>query len=123
MNTVYIASSWRNARHDDVVAALTAAVLPIYDYRTAGPDGAGFAWSLIDPACENWTADQYRAALQHPLARAAFQRDADALRDAIALVAVTPLGVSSALETGIAIQRHIPVFVVLTEGVRADLMM
>ena len=40
---VYVASSWRNTFYPAVIATLTAADVPHYDFRNP-PNGAGFGW-------------------------------------------------------------------------------
>lgn len=45
---VYVASSWRNPRQPEVIAALRAAGVDCYDFRN--PEGrTGFSWSEVKP--------------------------------------------------------------------------
>lgn len=93
---VYVASSFRNARQPEVVRALRAAGHEVYDFHEA----PGFHWSDIDPNWEQWTPDQMRVALQHELAKEAFESDQRALDWCDAVVYVLPCGKSASLELG-----------------------
>lgn len=103
---IYVASSWRNARQPTVVAALRAAGHEVYDFRhpnVQGPPDAphtGFAWSDIDSGWQDWTIEQYRSALSHPVAERGFGADFAAMRWADAFVYVLPCGRSASLELG-----------------------
>lgn len=97
---VYVASSWRNEFQPDVVVALRSAGHDVYDFRNPAPGDCGFHWSEIDPNWERWGPDQYIAGLKHPLARAGFRSDMDALTACDACVLVLPSGRSSHLELG-----------------------
>ena len=72
---IYVASSWRNLLQPAIVLALQRCGHRCYDFKNPIPDWtgeglappeAGFAWSSIDPNWKNWTAAEYRQALQHP---------------------------------------------------------
>ena len=66
MAKIYVASSWRNQHQPQVVSFLREQGHEVYDFRH--PAGkTGFQWSQIDEDWENWSTDQYRAALEHPL--------------------------------------------------------
>jgi nucleoside 2-deoxyribosyltransferase len=97
---IYVASSWRNAHQPAVVAALRAAGHEVYDFRNPRPGDHGFAWSALDPAWQSWTPEESRAALEHPVARAGFKNDMDALQACDACVLVLPCGRSAHLELG-----------------------
>lgn len=98
---VYVASSWRNPLQAEVVRLLRASGFEVYDFM----DADGFRWSSIDPEWRSWTADQYVAALEHPLAKKGFKRDMDALEACDACVLVLPSGRSAHLEMGWAAGR------------------
>jgi hypothetical protein len=102
MTYVYVASSWRNRYQQAVCSTLKAAGIEHYDFRNP-EGGTGFAWSSIDPDWERWTAGQYIAALDHPLAVAGFNSDMDALKRATHTVLVLPCGRSAHLELGWAV--------------------
>lgn len=101
---VYVASSWRNTRQPEVVAALRKARHDVYDFRhPSGPESGGFSWSEIDPKWKDWTQDEYVRALSHPIAVAGFEADMNALKECDACVLVMPCGRSAHLELGWAI--------------------
>jgi len=98
---VYLASSWRNTRQPDAVCLLRQAGHQVYDFRNP-PGGIkdGFRWSEIDPDWRSWTAAQYRANLQTPLAKRGFNSDFDGMRWAEVGVLLLPCGRSAHLELG-----------------------
>jgi nucleoside 2-deoxyribosyltransferase len=97
---VYVASSWRNQEQPSVVEALRQAGHEVYDFRNPAPGNKGFHWSEIDPDWQKWTSEQYRKALDHPVAEDGFALDMQALVDCDAVVAVQPFGRSASLELG-----------------------
>lgn len=96
---IYVASSWRNEYQPEVVDILRNAGHEVYDFRNP-PKRSGFAWSQIDPDWENWTTEQYRDALLHPLAVEGFNSDFDGMQWADACVLVLPCGRSANTEAG-----------------------
>lgn len=111
---VYVASSWRNKRQPSVVEALREAGHEVYDFRHPAPENSGFAWSDIDPDWLCWNAQQFRDALDHPIAKRGFAFDMDALDACEACVLVLPCGRSAHLELGYAVGRNKHTFVLLT---------
>ena len=101
MSRIYLASSWRNAEQPAVVRALRVAGHDVYDFRNP-PGGIpnGFRWSELDGDWLNWTAKQYRANLQHPLAQAGFKSDFDGMKWADVGILLLPCGRSAHLELG-----------------------
>ena len=102
---IYVASSWRAERHDEVVKALTRAGHTVYNYREPTSGGHGFSWDQIDPAWQSWDAEQYCNALYSVEAQKGFWTDFDAMTDAAVFVGVEPFGVSASLELGWATGR------------------
>ena len=100
---IYVASSWRNPLYDGVVAILTAAQLPFYDFKHPKAGHEGFHWHAIDPQWEHWHAEDSRAALADPRADEGFTWDMDALKACDTVVLVLPCGRSAHLERGDAI--------------------
>ncbi len=98
---IYVASSWRNAIQPAIVHALQSIGHDVYDFRNP-PGGTGFSWRSIDPNWERWTTEQYRAALQHPLAQKGYASDITALRACDTCVLVLPSGRSASWEFGYA---------------------
>ena len=99
---IYVASSWRNTFQPDVVAALREDGHEVYDFRYPAPGNKGFSWSEIDPHWKEWTPEQYREALSHPIAMAGYLLDSNALRTCDACVLVLPSGRSASWEFGYA---------------------
>ena len=113
---VYVATSWRNERQPKVVIALREAGHEVYDFRSPKEGVAGFHWSDIDPIWQQWTPQQYRAALDHDLAWSGFHRDIDAMEWANAFVGVQPFGRSASLEMGWAAGRDKRTVLLLAPG-------
>ena len=97
---IYVASSWRNPWQPGVVELLRGLKHEVYDFRAPAPGVSGFGWSQIDDWWKGWTPSQYRAALDHPMARRGFANDFDAMKWADAIVLVLPCGSSAHLELG-----------------------
>ena len=93
---IYLASSWKNPRHNEVLKALRDKGHEVYDYRTDG----NFHWSEIDPDYMQWNISDFRKGLQHPIAKAAFQKDFFAMNWADICVLILPSGRSSHIEAG-----------------------
>lgn len=72
----------------------------VYDFKNPRPDNAGFAWSEIDPNWECWTPERYRELLDHPIAKAGFASDFNAMKWADTFLLVLPCGRSAHLELG-----------------------
>lgn len=96
---IYVASSWRNEFQPQVVKSLRSLGHEVYDFRNP-PKRAGFAWSDIDKHWLQWTPEQYKAALSHPLAHAGFHSDFDGMQWADTCVMVLPCGRSANTEAG-----------------------
>ena len=113
---VYVASSWRNELQPEVVRAIRAAGHEVYDFRHPEPGNDGFHWSAIDPDWKGWDADQFRTALDHPVAESGFRLDMTALASADATVLVLPCGRSAHLELGFAVGCEQATCALLVEG-------
>lgn len=122
MSRIYVASSWRNGYQPGVVMALRRAGHDVYDFQHPQPGDDGFSWSQIDPAWEHWSLEQYRKALEHPLARSGFAHDCGALDQSEVCVLVLPCGRSAHLELGYAIGRGKRAFVLALESSEPELM-
>lgn len=119
---LYVASSWRNPYYEDVLAKLRAAGHECYDFRNPKPGDNGFRWSELDPAWMNWTAEQYRANLQKPLAQDGFKSDFDAMQWADGCVLVLPCGRSAHLECGWMAGADKYTFILTRDGEEPELM-
>jgi hypothetical protein len=100
---IYVASSWRNQRQPGFIQDLHAGGMEAYDFRNPAPDNHGFSWAEIDPKWQSWTPEEFRAALQHPIAKAGFNLDMRALCMASTCILVMPCGKSAHLELGFAV--------------------
>jgi len=105
---IYVASSWRNCYQPEVVQILRDAGHDVYDFR--------------HPAWQSWTPEQYREALQHPLAQVGFAQDKLALQMADVTVLVLPCGRSAHLELGYAVGINQRTAVLMLEPCEAELM-
>jgi nucleoside 2-deoxyribosyltransferase len=119
---IYIASSWRNPYQPYVVALLRDVGCEVYDFKNPAPGNTGFQWSAIDPDWKNWTPDQYRKALQHPIAQAGYRYDIEALQACDACVLVLPSGRSASWELGYAMGLGKRGIVLQTEPLEPELM-
>lgn len=99
MSKVYVASSWRNDRQTDVVAAVRAAGHEAYDFKQPLGD-TGFHWSDIDENWKSWTLSQYMDGLNNQIAQMGFKSDFDAMCWADSCILVSPCGRSAHLEAG-----------------------
>lgn len=119
---VYVASSWRNEHQPSVVDHLRRNGFEVYDFRNPQPGDNGFHWSEISPTWQSWGPEEYREALQHPLAENGFATDMGALVAADAVVLVQPCGRSAHLELGWAIGAGKLGIVLLSEAIEPELM-
>lgn len=119
---IYVASSWRNALQPQIVETLRRCGHEVYDFRNPAPSNTGFNWREIDPGWESWTPEQYRAALQHPIAQAGYALDIEALRTCDVCVLVLPSGRSASWEFGYAMGQGKRGVVVQLGAVEPELM-
>lgn len=120
-NKIYIASSWRNPYQPSLVKLLRTYGHEVYDFRNP-PDKSGFGWSQIDPNWLNWTADQYIAALEHPLAKAGYASDMGAMEWADTFILALPCGRSAHLELGWAAGKGKRTAILTQDGEEPELM-
>lgn len=119
---IYVAASWRTPQQPHVVATLRAAGHDVYDFRNP-PSQAGFGWEEINGGWQSWTPQEFITALDHPLARAGFRSDMQALDQADVVVLVQPSGRSAALEFGWACGRGKVSVALLAPGQEPELML
>lgn len=110
---IYVASSWKNQQQAWVVMALRDAGHEVYDFKNPPHGNTGFHWSQIDPNWKNWTEDEYRDALEHPLAVAGFNSDMEAMEWADTFVLILPCGRSAHLELGWAVGKGKETYILL----------
>ena len=99
---IYVASSWRCDRQHLVVEFLRARGYDVYGFKNPAPGNSGFGWKQVGLGPYP-TAEQFIAALQHPVAEAGYGHDMRALAEADVTVLVLPCGRSAHLEAGYAI--------------------
>lgn len=100
---IYVASSWRNEYYPEVVENLRDAGFDVYDFRNPPSSDEGFRWYNVSDKWLDWTPEEYRDNLQHPLAERQFKNDIEAMEscDACdACVLVLPCGRSAHTEVG-----------------------
>ncbi len=100
MSKIYCASSWRNESQPGVVEALRKEAHEVYDFRHPAKGNDGFSWRDVDPAWEMWSPKQFRAGLEHPVARRGYLVDMAALTWCDTCVLILPCGRSGHLEAG-----------------------
>jgi hypothetical protein len=122
MMKIYVASSWRNLLQPAIVSMLRNFGHEVYDFRNPKPGADGFNWREIDPNWQNWTPREYAAALEHPIAKAGFDLDMDALRECDACALVLPSGRSASFEFGWAVGNGKRGAVVMFESCEPELM-
>jgi len=120
---IYVASSWRNeALQQMMVKLLRIDGHEVYDFRNPEPGNDGFAWSEIDREWLKWSPEQFRKALDHPVAAAGFKLDMDALKACDACVLVLPCGRSAHLELGYAVGAGKKTIVLAVSDTEPELM-
>lgn len=119
---IYVASSWRNLLQPGIVHALRRCGHEVYDFRNPAPDNRGFSWREIDENWQSWTPDQYRQAMQHPIAKRGYDFDIRALRACDACVLVLPSGRSASWEFGYAMGQGKRGVVLQLDAIEPELM-
>lgn len=119
---LYVASSWRNVTQPDVVEVLRRFGHEVYDFRNPAPGNTGFSWSEIDPDWKQWTPEEFRRALEHPVAVGGFDLDFGAMQWADAGVLALPCGRSAHLEAGYFVGAGKPLFILQFAAIEPELM-
>lgn len=99
-NKFYVASSWRNEYHNDVIELLRRFGQDVYNYRNPKDSLKGFDWKDIDENWEKWTTEQFIKALNGPVADEAFKNDFEAMKWANTCILLLPSGRSAHTEAG-----------------------
>lgn len=119
---IYLASSWRNEYQPHLLHHLRMVGHEVYDFRHPAPGNEGFKWSDIDHAWQSWTPEQYREALQHPIAQAGFALDYGAMEWADTGVLLLPSGRSAHIEAGYFNGAGKSLHILLTDQQEPELM-
>lgn len=102
VQSIYVASSWRNPMHTVIAHTLRAAGVPhVYDFKN--DEGASFHWSEVAVPSDGCTFAQYIAGIDHDRAKEGFLSDFNAMMRADTFVLVLPCGRSAHLELGWAV--------------------
>ncbi len=72
----------------------------VFDFRHPWERYDGFHWSNIDERWQDWSVEEYKTGLRHPVAIEKFGRDFDARKWADVCVLVLPCGRSAHAEAG-----------------------
>ena len=119
---IYVASSWRNVWFPAVVEVLRCAGHEVYDFRNPPDGGSGFRWSDVDERWLEWTPQQYREKLEHPLAVRQFANDIRAMEECDVCVLLLPCGRSAHTEAGWFAGNGKRVFLYIPERQEPELM-
>ncbi len=122
MSKIYVASSWRNLAQPGIVTALRSVGHEVYDFKNPTAGNNGFHWSEVDGGWKSWTPEQYRRALQHPVAQSGYMSDFNAMEWADTCVLVLPCGRSAHLEAGWFIGKCKPTYILMLEQNEPELM-
>lgn len=107
MAKIYLASSWRNQYHTDVLEYLTQNNHKVYNFKSntptkyAGPVPTAFSWAELDKNWTLWTQSEYRNKLVgSPRAQQGFIGDYRGMEWADICVLLMPSGRSAHIEAG-----------------------
>ena len=100
MTRIYVASSWRNEYYPEVVQKLRDSGFDVYDFRNPPSGDEGFHWCNVSDKWLDWTPEEYRENLMHPLAERQFGNDIKAMESCDICVLVLPCGRSAHTEAG-----------------------
>lgn len=118
---IYLASSWRNTHHANVLDMLRTGGHEVYDFKNPAPGKSGFSWKqTINRPIDD--GDDLLEALAHPRAVEGFQYDFDAMKRADMCVLLLPCGNSAHLEAGWFAGAKKPVAVLCAELREPELM-
>ena len=119
---IYVASSWRNSYQPEVVSVLREQGHEVYDFRNPAPGDNGFHWSELDEKWQDWSPENFRDALNDPIAVDGFNSDASALKSSDCCVLVLPSGRSAHLEAGFMAGMGKPLIIFIPEPCEPELM-
>lgn len=122
---IYVASSWRNRLQPAIVNALKRIGHEVYDFRNPKDGDSGFNWNQVIPEYllgGKVAPSKYRKGLTHPVARAGYKSDIDALQWCEAVIYVMPCGRSASWEFGYAMGQGKRGYVVMFSEDEPDLM-
>lgn len=107
MSRIYLASSWRNCRHSEVLEFVMALGHEVYNFKgvtgicAGGPAPTAFSWADIDSNWKAWTPRSYRDVVIHtPRAASGYLGDFRGMEWADTCVLLLPCGRSAHIEAG-----------------------
>jgi hypothetical protein len=107
MSRIYLASSWGNKFHSEVLQLLVDDEHKVYNFKDANPIDAGvpvptsFSWSELDKDYKNWTPIKYRdVLLKNARAQQGFMGDFRGMEWADICILLLPCGRSAHVEAG-----------------------
>lgn len=118
---IYVASSWKNKYHNDVINLLKEEGYKPYNYRV----DANFHWSDVDEHYESWTLEKFIQILAHNSKTIrGFEKDSNAYNNCDIGILVLPSGNSSHMEAGIIKARNKPLLIYIdkSEVIEKDLL-
>ncbi len=122
MVKIYVASSWRNVYQQHIVNELRLRTHLVYDFKNPIKGSNGFAWSQLDSKFQTWDTEEFKQALDHPIAKQGFYRDYSAMKWADCCVLVLPCGRPAHLEAGWFVGANKTLIVFIPEKQEPDLM-
>lgn len=119
---IYVASSWSNPHHPEVVRRLAADGHLVYDFRNPTEGNSGFHWRDIGLSGDPVGADAMVEALRRPRAVEGFALDFGAMQASDTCVLVLPCGRSAHLEAGWFVGQGRELHILWLDDERPDLM-
>lgn len=119
---IYVASSWRNLLQPGIVHMLKRIGHEVYDFRNPYPGYHGFSWREIDTNWMNWTPQEWRKGLEHPVSVEGYKADMKGLDWCDVCVLVLPAGRSASFELGYAMGKGKKGYVIALDNVEPELM-
>lgn len=120
---IYVASSWRNKYQPTTVLALRGDGHLVYDFRNPKEGDFGFSWTDVGLSYHPTVSPKaWKEALEHPIAKKAFENDFGGMKWADCCVLVMPCGRSAHAEAGWFAGQGKKVFALVLDDAEPDLM-
>ena len=128
---VYVASSWKNNLQPyivDTLKGLEFMGVEVYDFRNPCKGNHGFSSTqgleMNYESNEDWSFEDYRKSLDHPLCEEGFKLDFEAVTESEICVMVLPCGKSAHLEAGCFVggNKRLIIYSPLGMGIEFELM-
>lgn len=129
MARIYLASSWRNTYHLDVLSLLERAGHKVYNFKSktgpdhvSGPQPTAFSWEELDLDWKTWHPGSYRHFIKTSRASQGYLGDLKGMEWADTCVLLLPCGRSAHLEAGYMKGRSKRLIIYIPEAGEPDLM-